>query len=88
MPLNDYDVFISHSSLDNALATDVKELLGANGISVFTTPGSIPTGKWEEQIEEALQRSTQIWVLLTTNAVKESVWVHHEFGYFYGFCHG
>ena len=88
MPLNDYEVFISHSSLDDALATDVKELLGANGISVFTTPGSIPTGKWEEQIEEALQRSTQIWVLLTTNAVKESVWVHHEFGYFYGFCHG
>lgn len=83
-----YDVFLSHSSSDDALAGDVKKLLEANGIRVFATPESIPTGSWEPQIEVALGSSSSVWVLLTPNALRESVWTHHEFGYFYGYNHG
>lgn len=80
-----YDVFLSHSGLDDDLARDIQELLSANGIKVFCTPDSIPSGKWEPQIEEALEHSSEIWVLLTPNALNASVWIHQEFGCFYGF---
>ena len=82
------DVFLSHSSLDDDLCKDVTTLLESSGLRVFATPGSIPTGKWEEQIEQALQNASTMWVLLTPNAMSQSIWTHHEFGYFYGFRHG
>ena len=82
------DVFLSHSSLDDDLCKDITTLLENSGLRVFATPASIPTGKWEEQIEEALQNAATVWVLLTPNAMAQSVWAHHEFGYFYGFRHG
>ncbi|MFC1968066.1 toll/interleukin-1 receptor domain-containing protein [Chloroflexota bacterium] len=88
VPKGEYDVFLSHSSQDDDLVTDIKQLLEANGIKTFSTPGSIPTGKWEPQIEEALRQSQSIWVLLTPHTLKESVWAHHEYGYFYGYRHG
>lgn len=80
-----YDVFLSHSGLDDDLAKDIQKLLVANQIRVFCTPDSIPSGIWEPQIENALENSTGIWVILTSNALKASVWVHQELGYFYGF---
>ena len=84
----EYDVFLSHSALDNALAAEVQLLLESNRISVFSTPQSIPSGKWEPQVEAALSNAQQIWVILSPNALGRSVWVHHELGYFYGFRHG
>ena len=83
-----HDVFLSHSSLDDELAEDVRMLLTKSDISVFSTPTSIPSGKWEQQIEDALKQSTDVWVLLTPNALAESIWVHQELAYFYGFHHG
>ena len=80
-----YDIFLSHSGLDDDLAKDIQKLLVANQIRVFCTPDSIPSGIWEPQIEDALEHSSEIWVLLTSNALKASVWVHQELGYFYGF---
>ena len=85
---NTYDVFLSHSSHDDQLSADVKLLLEHNGLTVFTTPSSIPSGKWEQQIEDALQDAVDCWVLLTPNALAQSVWVHHELGYYYGFRYG
>lgn len=82
-----YDVFLSHSNLDDRLASDVKKLLEANQISVYAAPSSVPAGKWDSRNEEALQNSSSIWVLLTPNALRESTWMHHELGYFYGY-HG
>lgn len=82
------DVFLGHSSLDDNLCKDITVLLENSDLRVFATPASIPTGKWEEQIEEALQNASTVWVLLTPNAMSQSVWTHHEFGYFYGFRHG
>ena len=84
----EFDVFLSHSSLDDNLCEDITVLLRNSDIRVFATPASIPTGKWEEQIEEALQNASTVWVLLTANVMSQSVWTHHEFGYFYGFRHG
>ncbi len=84
----EYEVFLSHSNLDDDFAKNVKTILDASGIRTFATPGSIPTGKWEPQIERALQRSVYIWVLITPKALGQSVWTHHEFGYFYGYRHG
>lgn len=83
-----YDVFLSHAGLDDELASVVKGLLEYNDIKVFATPESIESGKWEPKIEKALQRSRDIWVLLTSAALSQSVWVHQELGYFYGFQHG
>ena len=84
----EYDVFLSHSNFDDRLAEDVKSLLEHNAIRTFVTPSSISSGKWEPQIEEALQNSADVWVLLTEKALQQSVWVHQELGYFYGFRHG
>jgi hypothetical protein len=84
----DFDVSLSHSCFDDHLAEDVKLLLDHSGIRTFVTPSSIPSGKWEPRIEEALQKSTHVWVLLTRSALHQSVWVHQELGYFYGFRHG
>lgn len=88
VPNGNYDIFLSHSGQDDALTKDVKKLLEHNGLSVFSTPTSIPSGKWEPQIERALQDATDCWVLLTHNALTRSVWVHNELGYYYGFRHG
>ncbi|MBI3744891.1 MAG: TIR domain-containing protein [Chloroflexi bacterium] len=83
-----WDVFLSHSAVDDPLTKDIAAILKESGLKVFHTPTSIPTGKWEKQIELALQSSATIWVLLTDNAMDRSVWAHHEFGYFLGYLHG
>lgn len=74
--------------MDDKLASDIKKLLEANQISVFTTPSSMPAGKWNNKIEKALQNSSTIWVLLTPDALTDGLWVHHQLAYFYGYNHG
>jgi hypothetical protein len=81
----EYDVFLSHSSEDDELAQRVRTLLEASEIRTFATPGSIPSGLWNPQIEGALQRSQHLWLLLTPAALDRSIWAHQEFGYFYGY---
>lgn len=80
-----YDVFLSHSGMDDALAKVIAELLFASGVSVFTTPGGLTAGKWEPAIETALKNSDKFWLLLTPDAFANSTWVHQEFGYFFGY---
>ncbi len=81
-----FEIFISHSALDNDLAKDAQNLLAHNGIKAFCTPLS-EGGKWEDAIEDALKEVTDVWVLLTENAVYRSIWVHQELGFFYGYHH-
>ncbi len=80
-----YDVFLSHSAADDVLAGKITEFLQASNISVFCTPGSIESGKWEPAVEAALKGARHLFVLLTPAALMASTWVHQEFGYFFGF---
>lgn len=80
-----YDIFLSHASEDDELATRVAGLLRCSGIQVFTTGPGFPTGMWSEEVRAALEESEHFWLLLTEKALDRSVYVHHEFGYFFGY---
>ncbi|MBI4311668.1 MAG: toll/interleukin-1 receptor domain-containing protein [Chloroflexi bacterium] len=82
-----YDVFVSHAAEDDELAARVAQLLQASGITVFTTGPGFPTGMWSDEVRIGLEESEHFWLLLTDKALDRSVYVHHEFGYFFGF-HG
>ena len=80
-----YNVFLSHAVEDDELAARIADLLRESGISVFTTGQGFPTGMWSEEIRAALEESEHFWLLLTEPAQSRSVYVHHEFGYFFGY---
>lgn len=80
-----YDVFLSHAAEDDEMAGVVAELLRGSGISVFCTHPGFPTGIWSDEVRAALEQSEHFWLLLTDRALDRSVYVHHEFGYFFGF---
>lgn len=80
-----FDVFLSHAAADNDLAVTIWQLLENSKVRIFTTPVSIESGVWEPKIEQALQHSRHLWLLLTPAALEQSTWVHQEFGYFYGY---
>jgi hypothetical protein len=80
-----YDVFLSHATEDNELAARVVELLRTSGITVFATGPGFPTGMWSDEVRAALEGSQHFWLLLTEEALERSIYVHHEFGYFFGY---
>ena len=86
-PVSDfqYDVFLSHAPEDDELAALVADLLLQSDIPVFTTRPGFPKGIWSDQIRILLEKSEHFGLLLTENALERSVYVHHEFGYFYGY---
>lgn len=82
---NRYDIFLSHAAEDDELAARLVVLLDASGIRVFTTGPGFPTGIWSDEVRTALEESEHFWLLLTERALNRSVYVHHEFGYFFGY---
>lgn len=80
-----YDVFLSHAAEEDELSAMIAELLEASGIAVFSTRPSYPAGIWSDEVRAALEESQHLWLLLTSHALDRSVYVHHEFGYFYGY---
>ncbi len=80
-----YDVFLSHAAEDDELAARTAALLKESGIEVFTTGPGFPTGIWADEVRAALEESEYFWLLLTDHALDRSVYVHHEFGYFFGY---
>jgi len=80
-----YDIFLSHAAEDDELAARVADLLLESSIQVFTTGPGFPTGIWSEEVRAALEESEHFWLLLTGPALDRSVYVHHEFGYFFGY---
>lgn len=80
-----YNVFLSHAAEDNELAGSVANLLRDLGIEVFTTVPGYPIGLWPDEVRNALEQSEEFWLLLTEHALNRSAYVHHEFGYFYGY---
>jgi WD40 repeat protein len=76
-------VFISHSSVDNATAGDLKTWLDGIGFETpfldFDHDSGIPPGaEWEQTLYEELERSEAVIIVLTANWMK-SKWCFAEF---------
>jgi len=78
-------VYISHSSAEQKLASDISEwLVGMEGLEVFDPASDIlPGDNWASVISEALSSSEAMVVLLSPDAV-ESPNVIHEIGFALG----
>lgn len=81
-------VFVSHSSKDEAVVRKLSDALrdktgGAIEIFVSSDGESIPFGRnWVHTIQEALDRASLMFVLLSPNSVG-SQWIYFEAGYSY-----
>jgi methionyl aminopeptidase len=76
-----WDVFISHATVDGQAAEQAMELLQTMGYRVFLAKkhlnASLGTAGWSRGIDEALDGSVSV-LLLVSNAALESRWVEHE----------
>lgn len=75
-------IFVSHSSADNALAVRVREALGDLGyesvfLDVSPTDGLIPGAAWRDQLFTNLDRSDAV-VFVGTPSANASLWCHSE----------
>jgi formylglycine-generating enzyme required for sulfatase activity len=72
------DVFLSYSRRDSDIMRSVRETLRTTGLVVWTDEGLEPgTPSWRAAIEEAINQSSVMIVLLSPNA-NSSVWVDNE----------
>ena len=75
------DVFLSHASLDNAQARQLRDLLVAHGVPVWFSPHHIKGAElWQDEIGEALARCNWFIVILSPHSIK-SKWVKRELQY-------
>jgi hypothetical protein len=75
------EVFLSHSSRDQAEARRLKSLLLAHGIRVWISSHHIRGAQqWQAEIGKALNRCGWLIVVLTRHSVK-SMWVKREVRY-------
>lgn len=75
-----YDVFLSYASADSKEARQIFDSIRKIGGTVFLSEKSLQPGEdFAEAIRMALQRSTEIWLLLSPNSLK-SEWVITEWG--------
>jgi hypothetical protein len=75
------EVFLSHSSVNRAVATVVAQTLRDHGIPVWFSSTNIRTAQlWQDEIGRALQRCDWFLVLVSTAAI-ESTWVKRELAY-------
>jgi hypothetical protein len=71
-------VFISYSSADEAFAHKLYDALASFGVDTWFAPENMRGGrKINEQLEQAIDRSDKIVLLLSENSLK-SPWVAHE----------
>lgn len=71
-------VFLSYSRVDKEMMFQVRNELEKRGLSVWTDEGLVPgTDSWKTKIEEAIQQSQGLVVLLSPDA-KKSIWVERE----------
>lgn len=75
-----FDVFLSYSDRDHAVADTTHERLGAVGAKVFMAPKSLTPGDdFAEEIRQALTGSSELWVIVSPNSLT-SEWVTTEWG--------
>lgn len=75
-----YDVFLSHSSVDDDVARNIAERLTKDGLRVFLDDHAMHSGGISKQVYEAIQRSRNFIVLYSEHASKSS-WVASEIDY-------
>ncbi|MBI2712757.1 MAG: toll/interleukin-1 receptor domain-containing protein [Bdellovibrio sp.] len=79
-----YKLFISHRSVDKALAEELKELLGLLGVACFVSGQDIVASElWRNTILRALDGCDGLLALLT-ESFHESKWTDQEVGYAIG----
>ncbi|HEV2130934.1 MAG TPA: toll/interleukin-1 receptor domain-containing protein [Longimicrobiaceae bacterium] len=72
------EVFLSHSSRDRQLASDLAEVLRRHGVPVWYSHTNIlGAQQWHDEIGAALQRCDWFLLILTPHSV-ESKWVKRE----------
>lgn len=75
-----HDIFLSYSSSDAALATELRESLSLHAANVFMASRSISVSeRWEREIRDAICGARLVVLLLTPNSVR-SDWVLFECG--------
>lgn len=78
-----YRVFVSYSSVQQELATDLKNELRKYSISAFVAADNIHAGgDWRQWIEHALNTTNYVVALVTCDFNK-SVWTNQEMGFAY-----
>lgn len=76
-----YDVFLSYSRSDDSIMRQIRDFLLQDEISVWTDEHlKIGTEQWQKEIENAIQNSSCLVVLLSPSA-KASEWVGREISY-------
>ncbi|HEY0372806.1 MAG TPA: toll/interleukin-1 receptor domain-containing protein [Thermoanaerobaculia bacterium] len=71
------DLFISHASVDRALALNVRRAQERRGISCWMAPDDVGAGDYAEAINKAIT-GTRAFVLIVTPAAVASQHVHRE----------
>lgn len=75
-----YDVFLSYASGDSALATELKDHLGQQGLTCFMAERDIQVAAgWEDSIRTAILGSRRLLLLLTPRSLNRP-WVLMEIG--------
>jgi hypothetical protein len=75
-----FDVFLSYSDRDHAIAEHVYQTLEGAGAKVYMAPKSIQPGDdFAEELRQALVGSAELWVLVSPNSLN-SEWVTTEWG--------
>lgn len=81
---NHFKLFISHSTADKKIATELSAALSLYGISSFVAHENIePSTEWIEEIEKALNTADAFLAFLTKD-FEESKWCDQESGIAYG----
>ena len=74
------DLFISYSTKDTDIASELAGMLQKHGLSYFMDSRSLSSGdEWTESIRHSLIQSKEVLMLLTPNSIK-SQWVMIEAG--------
>ena len=73
-----FDVFLSYSSANKDLASEIYELLNNNKHCVFMAEKDIkPSTNWDDMVKSAMKNSRKLFVLMTPESI-ESDWVKSE----------
>lgn len=75
------EVFLSHSSINLLIATNLANTLRNHGVPIWFSPTNIVTAEqWHDEIGKALRRCDWFMILLS-NAAVNSIWVRRELQY-------